>query len=78
MAYFAGLDVSLKETSVCIVDDAAGRPHCGAASIRRLQRAQTSNTRLFGRLNVKWLTHVFHLSDNTPADADEQGRVRSF
>jgi hypothetical protein len=23
MAYFAGLDVSLKETSVCIVDDAA-------------------------------------------------------
>jgi hypothetical protein len=25
MAYFAGLDVSVKETSVCIVDDAGRR-----------------------------------------------------
>ena len=25
MAYFAGLNVSVKETSVCIVDDAGGR-----------------------------------------------------
>jgi hypothetical protein len=48
MAYFAGLNVSLKETSVCIVDDAAAVDRMRSRLDTPLQRAQTSDTRCSG------------------------------
>ena len=42
MKHYAGLDVSVKETSICIVDEAgkclSGIPVCGGAGIFRFAR----------------------------------------
>ena len=36
MDYFAGLDVSVKDTSVCIVDDTGKIVRCGRTPVIRL------------------------------------------
>ena len=54
MAYFAGLDVSVKETSVCIVDDAGKivREARVASEPEALLQVLTNNTYRFKRTAV--------------------------
>ena len=43
MEHFAGLDVSVKETSVCIVDDTCSTPTAGFFSISPCRSAHAMN-----------------------------------
>jgi predicted NBD/HSP70 family sugar kinase len=58
MAYFVGLDVSVKETSVCIVDD-AGKivREARVASERRRRTADTTRPPRRGMLRSYSITH---------------------
>ena len=55
MDYFAGLDVSVKETSVCIVDDAGKivREVRVASEPEALQQVLASNTYRFKRIGLE-------------------------
>jgi hypothetical protein len=49
MAYFAGLDVSVKETSVCIVDD-AGKIDCLSFGLAHCQPTKSIPAVATGRI----------------------------
>ena len=55
MAYFAGLDVSVKETSICIVDDAGKivREARVASEPEALLQVLTNNTYHFKRIGLE-------------------------
>jgi transposase len=55
MDYFAGLDVSVKETSVCIVDDAGKivREARVASEPEALLQVLTNNTYRFKRIGLR-------------------------
>src|SRR5258708_37786767 len=55
MDYFAGLDVSVKETSVCIVDDAGKivREARGASEPEALLQVLANNTYRFKRVGLE-------------------------
>jgi transposase len=55
MGYLAGLDVSVKETSICIVDDAGKivREARGASEPEALVQVLTNNTYRFKRIGLE-------------------------
>ena len=73
MGYFAGLDVSVKETSVCIVDDAGKivREVRVASEPEALLQVLANNHYRFKRIGLCALTPTWHSSESVLGGAAE-------